>query len=107
MSDNASAYFSAIRTEQARLERAFPDGFLYVYSIKNLMANSTAGTVSQVTTRQAAKHLCEATARVATPDEIAEFHARAQAYIERLQSQAYVNHKRHDSSGVTHIIREK
>ena len=31
---DSSAYFMAIRTEQTRLDRAYPDGFLYVCSIK-------------------------------------------------------------------------
>ena len=71
------------------------------------MANSTAGTVSQVTTRQAAKRLCEATARIAEASEVADFEARGKAFTERMQAQTYINHKRHDASGVVHIVRER
>jgi len=104
MSDNASAYFSAIRTEQARLERAFPDGFLHICSIKNLMQNSTGGTISHVTARQAAKHLCEATARVATPDEIADFQEKARAFNERMQAEQFTRNRSTPGGSVNLVI---
>ena len=104
---DASQYFSAIQTEKARLDRVYPDGCLYVMSVRNLGANSTAGTVSEVSTKIAAKHFVENTAREASKEEIADFKARAKAFSERMQAVSFTNHKRHDSSGVTHIIREK
>ena len=100
---DASVYFSAIQAEKARLDRAFPEGYLFITSLKNFAANSTAGTVSEVPTKTAAKHVVENTARVATPEEIADFKARAQAFSNRMASQQFAR-KKSDSSGVTFTL---
>jgi hypothetical protein len=100
---DASAYFSALRAEQNRLEKLYPTGFLYIVSIKNLNANSTGGTVTEVSTRQAATHFCAATARIAEPGEVADFHAQAKAFSARMATQSF-NRKKSDSSGVTFTL---
>ena len=100
---DANAYFAAIQTETARLNRAYPEGCLFIMSVRNMGANSTAGTVSEVSTKIAAKHFVENTARVATPEEIADFKARAQAFAARMATQQFAR-KKTESSGVTFTL---
>jgi hypothetical protein len=102
---DATAYFSAIRQGQAKLETLFPGGFCHVTSIRNPNAGSTAGTVTEVPLRIAAKHIVENTARIASDSEVSEFHARSRAFAERMQAVAHTNQKRNDASGVVHILR--
>ena len=102
-----SAYFAVIKADEERLNKLYPNRCLYIMSIKNIGQGSTAGTVTEVSTRIAARHFAENTARPATDSEIAEFHARSRAFADRMQAVAFTNHKRQDASGVVHIIREK
>jgi hypothetical protein len=66
-------YFSAISDEKRKLDAVHYTGFVFMTSVRNLQKNSTAGCVCECTTKQAAKHLVDSTARESTPQEIESF----------------------------------
>ena len=95
-----SAYFAVIKADEERLNKIFPNRCLYIMSIKNIGRGSTGGTVAEVSTRIAARHFAENTARPATDSEIADFHGRAQAFTARMATQKF-NRQKAETSGVT------
>lgn len=97
---DASAYFAVIKAEEERLNKIYPNRCLYICSIRNMGQGSTGGTVTEVSTRIAARHFAENTARPATDSEIADFHARAQAFAARMATQKF-NRQKSETSGVT------
>ena len=100
---DSSVYFAAIKAETDRLNKIYPNDCLHVISTRNMQMGSTPGTVSEVSTKIAAKHLAENTARIATEPEIAEFHARGAAFTARMATQQFAR-KKSDSSGVTFTL---
>lgn len=97
------AYYAGIREDKARLDKLYPGGFLFVMSVQNPNAGSVAGVVSHVSTRIAAKHLVENTARIATDAEIADFEAKGRAFNEKMKAEQF-NRNRTTPGGSVNLI---
>ena len=69
----------AIREQREQLDLQFPGGCLFVTTVANRMKNTTPGTVSEVSTANAATGLVENTLRIATDPEIQSYHERNRA----------------------------
>lgn len=79
-------YFAAISEEKAKLDAAHYTGFVFMTSVRNLSKNSTAGSVCEVSTKMAAKHIVEGTARESTSQEIAAFKQAGILFSAKMQS---------------------
>jgi hypothetical protein len=101
---NTQEFFAAIKDEAIRLTERFPSGFCYVTSLKNINRQSTAGTVAEVSTRIAARHLVENTGRISTDPEIAAHLAQGRSNAAQTSAMDY----RHAKHGPVYVIaREK
>jgi hypothetical protein len=82
-----TAYYNEIKDEKQKLDEQFPDGFLFVTAVRNVSkGNRTGGTVTEVTTAAAAKHLVNITARISTPAEIEAFKQQCEAFAHRMNA---------------------
>jgi hypothetical protein len=76
---NPQKYFSAIADKRRELDAAYPNGFLYIASVRNLDRNTTAGSVSEVSTILAARGIIDSTHRLLTAEEVAAFEIAEEA----------------------------
>jgi len=70
------AFRRDVLKKQGELEAAYPSGYVYITTVNDSQRQIKAGTVSEVTLQNAARHLCERTHEISTPEEIAAYHAR-------------------------------
>lgn len=70
---NAQQFYGAIADQKRQLDIQFPQGFCNIISLPNVSRGITAGSVSEVTTRVAAKALVEGTHRLLAAEETQEF----------------------------------
>jgi hypothetical protein len=89
-------YFSAIADEKRKLDSVHYSGFVFMTSVRNLQKNSTAGCVCECTTKQAAKHLVDSTARESTAEEIEAFKRAGELFSAKCAAE---NEKRNPAMG--------
>ena len=80
------SYYSAIRAEKAILDEQHPHGCLFMTSLQNVLRNSTAGSVAEMSTRMAAQQIVEATGRPSTKEEIEAFQERGRLYNAKIEA---------------------
>jgi hypothetical protein len=80
------AHYEEIRIETARLSEQHPTGYVFVTSERNVLMNSTPGTVSEVSVKIAARSIVDKVARIATPEEIADFRTAGQLFSDQMSS---------------------
>ncbi len=81
------AYHRRVAQREADLRQQFPDGFLFVTSVNNAEKQLRAGTVHEVSVRNAARHLEEHTHEISTEAEIQAYEAHNAVVRETLISQ--------------------
>lgn len=91
------AYYEGIAASKKELDEKYPSGFLFVTAVRNISkGNLGGGTVTEVSTRTAARHIVDITARPSTQAEIDAHKQRglefrdemARRNFERKQSEA-------------------
>ena len=70
------AFRRDVLKKQGELEALHPSGYCYITSLDDTQRQIRAGTVSEVTLPNAARHLCERSAELSTAEEIEAYHAR-------------------------------
>jgi hypothetical protein len=83
---NVQQYYAVLRTTQADLRQKFPQGFCLVTSVDSLDANSTPGTVSEVSVPMAAHWIVKGSHRLATEQELQAFAEGLEATRARLRA---------------------
>ncbi|HZT32683.1 MAG TPA: hypothetical protein VFA33_22525 [Bryobacteraceae bacterium] len=82
-------YYGAVRQQTAALNERFPQGFCYLCSIANRDRGTVDGSVTEAANDNAARCLVERTHRLATDDEVAEWHGHQQQNAQASQSKEF------------------
>lgn len=72
------AFRRDVQRKLLELEAAHPSGYVYLTSLDNRERNITAGTVTEVTLPNAAKHLCERSHEISTAEEISAYQQKCE-----------------------------
>lgn len=90
------SYFKDMHTEQAKLEKEFPEGVVHVTSLFHRDRNSTPGSTLSANHRNAARVITDGTHRRATTEEIKGFAQHQQdelvknTHSEQLKKKQYI-----------------
>ena len=67
-----------VQRKLEELQIAHPSGYVYLTSLHDSQRQMAAGTVTEVTLLNAAKHLCERSHEIATETEVEEYRQRCE-----------------------------
>ena len=82
-------YYAAIRAQRVALDEKYPAGHCHLTSVANRNKGTVDGSVTEVANDNAARCLVEATHRLATDDEVAEWHEHQQRNAQASQSKEF------------------
>ena len=88
-------YFGDLHKAESLLERAHPDGIVYVTSLFHRERNSTPGSTMSASCRNAARVITDGTHREATQEEIEAFMAHQQSELRKNTRSEQMNKKQY------------
>ena len=72
------AFRRDVLAKTTELKGTHPSGYVYLTSVDNRERNIAAGTVTEVTLPNAARHLCERSHVISTPEEIESYRLKCE-----------------------------
>jgi hypothetical protein len=73
---NIKAFRIDVQKTLLELQRDHHSGYCYITSLHDSQRQQIAGVVTEVSLQNAARHLCERSAQLSTPEEIQAYQAR-------------------------------
>jgi hypothetical protein len=72
------AFRRDVLKKTTELEAIYPSGYIYITTVNDSQRQIKAGTTTEVTLALAAKHLCERSHELSTPEEIEGYRLRCE-----------------------------
>jgi O-methyltransferase involved in polyketide biosynthesis len=83
-------YYAEVRKLRARLDEQFPQGHCLLTSVANRDKGTVAGNVTEADNSNAARCIAEATHRIATEAEVAEWHEHHERNRQQARTTEYL-----------------